>query len=559
MRANKKRYPLNVTDDIRDLKQLADRSVRLYPDHVAFAAMKDRTNSESITYAQFGRELCALGNALIDAGWSGKRIALVGENSYFWVLSYLATVTCGAIIVPLDKELPGEQMAELISRAGASVFIHSHDYQVEAALAAEVNQDLVTVCMKDGGASEMTLPGLIARGQEILQSGDDRYSGIEIKEDTLSTILFTSGTTGKSKGVMLSHYNIVSNVLSAAQLVLFTDTDVLLSVLPINHSFEATCGILGPLYCGSCIAFCGELKKLPNCLKLFRPTVMALVPLYVETFVSRIWDSAKKQGKETKLKAGVAIGNILGAVGIDVKEKLLAEVRAFFGGRLKLAVCGGAYLNPELVGAFKDFGITLVQGYGITECAPMVSTNRNRSIKADSVGWIAPCNEVSFDKDGQLLVRGDNVMIGYLDDPEGTKEAFDGEWFKTGDLAFLGRDGFLYLNGRCKNLIVLKNGKNIMPDEIEYMLKKSQYVAEAMVKETGSDAGGATGIMAIIYPDPATTSGMQSHLVSAAIQKDIDAMNARLAAYKRVQHFVLRSSAFPKTSTRKIQRYKVGE
>lgn len=559
MKANSKKYPYNKTEKILDIKVLTDTCVRNYNDKPAFKIRLSKTEVKSITYNDFGRQLCALANTLIDKGFQGKRIALIGENSYPWVLTYLSVVNINATIVPLDKELTAEEICELVKRAGACALFHSPAFDDEAVYAAQHIPELYTVSLREKGSADDTLEEMIQQGEAMVAQGSDRYSNIEIDRERACSILFTSGTTGKSKGVMLSHTNLGSNIVSACELVKYTPNDVFLSILPIHHTYENMAGIVCPLNFGSTIAFCESVKLLPECLALFRPTIMVLVPLYLETFYNRIWESARKQGKESKLKLGVRIGNLLSLIGIDVRDKLLHDVRKFFGGRLGLIISGGAYLNPMLVHGFKGFGITVVQGYGITECSPIISVNRNKCLKAKSVGWIMSCNDVKIDDDGQILVKGDNVMIGYLDDEQGTIDAFDGDWYKTGDLGYMDKDGFLYVTGRCKNLIVLKNGKNIMPDEIESLLQQSPLIAEAMVKESRADANGSESVMAIIYPDPAVTKDMNTKELCQAVQAEVDAVNQKLVLYKRVQHFVLRSTEFPKTTTKKIQRYKVAK
>lgn len=559
MKTNSKKYPFNKTEKILDLKVLTDTCVHNFGGKTAFKTRLNKTEVESITYNQFAAQLCALANTLIDKGFQGKRIALIGENSYAWVLTYLAVVNINATIVPLDKELTAEEICELVKRAGACALFHSPAFDEEAVYASKNIPELYTVSLKAQGNADDKLEALIQHGKDLVAQGKDRYSNIEIDRERTCSILFTSGTTGKSKGVMLSHKNLGANIVSACELVKYTPDDVFLSILPIHHTYENMAGILCPLNFGSTIAFCESVKLLPECLSLFKPTVMVLVPLYLETFYNRIWESARKQGKESKLKLGVRIGNFLSLLGFNVRDKLLHDVRKFFGGRLALVISGGAHLNPKLVDGFKGFGITVVQGYGITECSPIISVNRNKCLKAESVGWIMSCNDVKIDNDGQILVKGDNVMIGYLDDEQGTADAFDGHWYKTGDLGYMDKDGFLYVTGRCKNLIVLKNGKNVMPDEIESLLQQSGLIAEAMVKESYADENGSDSIMAIIYPDPSITKDKTTKELCQAIQAEVDAVNQKLVLYKRVQHFVLRSSEFPKTTTKKIQRYKVAK
>lgn len=506
-----------------------------------------------VTYEQFGSDIRALANAFIEKGLTGKRIAVVGENSYSWILTYLSAVNINATIVTLDKELPKETMLEQVFRSKACVLFFSNTYNEEAAYIKSNTSGMTTISFKTGGNADYTIFDWIRRGNEVIAQGDDPYSDIKIDRERTCAILFTSGTTGGSKGVMLSHRSLTSNIVSAAELVIYKPEDVLLSVLPIHHAFESLAGILGPISRGSTIAFCESVKMLPACLKTFKPTIMVLVPLYVETFYKRIWDAAKKQGKEKKLRLGITICNMLALAGINARQKLLSGVLDFFGGRIRTLICGGAPLNPALIRQFRDFGITIQHGYGTTECSPVISVNGNHNRKAGSDGYILSCCEVHISESGEILLRGQNVMNGYLDDEKTTMEAFDGEWYRTGDLGYIDKDGFLYVTGRCKNLIVLKNGKNVSPEEIEGHLSALPYISEVLVQgEPGNEY-----LTAQIYPDQETLKTIGEKALQAALRDAVDTINRKLAPYKRIRKFKLRETEFPKTSKRSIMRHQV--
>jgi long-chain acyl-CoA synthetase len=552
-----RKYPLYAVERILDLKQLTDRSVRLYEKKEAFKMMTGKSESISVTYGQFGEDLCALSNALISLGFAGRRIALIGENSYQWVLSYFAIVNSNITAVPLDKELTREEILSLIKRSGATVFIYSDTYKPEALCVVKEIPDIYTVSFGTQGNGKRTLQQLIELGREIVEKGENKYTDIEIDREKTCSILYTSGTTGISKGVMLTHKSLAANIVAACQTILYKPEDTMLSVLPIHHSYEDMGGIFSPILRGCTIAFCPSVKQLTACFAEFKPTIMVLVPLYLETFYKRIWDGAKKHGKERTLKIGIFLANLLGAMGIDIRNSLFREVYEPFGGRLKLIISGGAHLDPKLVKNFRSLGIKVLQGYGTTECSPIIAANRNECHKDASVGLVLPCCIVDFDEDGQILVRGENVMTGYLDDKEATEQSFRDGWYKTGDLGFMDKYGFLYVTGRCKDLIVLKNGKNISPEEIEELLQKSPLIAEAMVKESPGDENGSDSLMAIIYADPEISKGMSEEELRRAVKAEIDRMNQKLVFYKRIREFILRHEEFPKTSTKKIMRYKV--
>lgn len=547
-------YRLNKIERMNDLRELAERSVWLFSDKPAFLTRTGTNKYISVTYREFGDDFKALGTWLIDNGFLNKRVAILGENSYPWLVVYFSVIGINSVVVPLDKDLPKEELVSLIERAGADALFYSSSYQEEAQfIEQETKRQVLYVKMTEGGQVSAELRQMIDQGSALLQSGDKRFEQIKIDRESLCSICFTSGTTGRSKGVMLSHKNLISDSTCGVEHVKLTPEDTALSVLPVSHTFEDSCGIFGPMYWGVTIAFCDGLKNLPECLSLFRPTYMVLVPLYLETFLKRIFSTAEKQGKLKKLKLGFKIVGFFQKFGIDLSAKLMKDVRHFFGGRLNTVICGGAYMNPELYWQYKRLGITIIQGYGITECSPIVSANLTTYQKYNSCGRVASCNQVKFDADGQLLVKGDNVMMGYLDDPKATEEAFEDGWFKTGDLGFTDKKNLLYISGRMKNLIVLKNGKNIMPDEIESQLMQSAVIQEVMVTEAPDEES----LMAYIYPNPELVAGMAPEEVNALVQSEVDKINSRLPYYKKVHSFKIRETEFPKTTSRKIKRYKL--
>ncbi len=551
-----KNHPFNSVEIVKDLKELTDSSTRRFADKDAYLIMTGKNEYKAVTYQRFGFELSALANALIARGLNGRRIAIIGENSYQWVLSYFSVVNTNSTAVPLDKELLAEDLTALVRRSGASVLFFSPTYAEEAEQIREALPELITISFGEKSVTSLSLEELMNEGFALLERGEDHYSGIVIDRERVCSILFTSGTTGFSKGVMLCHRNLAANTVAACQMVLFRKEDTMLSLLPMNHAYECVCTIYGPMLYGSTVAFCSGVKQLPDCLKLFRPTVLVLVPLYVETFHKRIWEKARKEGKENKLKMGIALGNIAAALGIRIREKLLHEVREAFGGRLRLVVSGGAYMSPRLIKAYREFGVIIMHGYGATECSPIITAKFIEWRRDKSVGVPLPCCEVSFDADGQILIRGESVMLGYLDDEEATAQVFDGEWYKSGDLGYRDKDGFIYVTGRSKDMIVLKNGKNIMPMEIESMLEQSPLIAEVMVREAPGDENGSDKLMAIIYPDPAKKQELGNGL-HQALQAYIDEVNKKLASFKQIHLFALRDTEFPKTTTRKIKRFQV--
>ena len=556
------KYPLYSTSRIDDLQQLVQRCAAAFGERDAFRVRKSRQEFLSISYTRFYRDLCALGNALLREGFAGKRIAVTGENSYEWVLVYLAAVNCNATIVPLDKELSGSRMRELARRAGVSLFFYSDTYRDEAC-AVESGLDGCSFVNLGSGAppaSHRTLEEFLRAGGEAGEPPTP-FERLEIDRERPCVLLFTSGTTGESKGVLLCHRNLSADVTAACQMVGFEAGERVLSVLPAHHAYEATCGILSMLHYGVTICFNDGLKNLSANLQLFRPTGMFLVPLFLETFYRKIWDTVRRDGREKAVRRAIALTAVPERLGIPVRRRVFREVHAVFGGELRKIVCGGAYLDPALSRGFRELGIPVLQGYGITECSPLVAVNRNGFYRAEAAGLPIPCCQVRVDapagQAGEVLVRGDNVMLGYLAEPELTAEALRDGWFHTGDIGRLDRRGFLYITGRCKNVIVLKNGENVQPEELEALLREDAHVGEAVVTEALTDANGAGGLRALIYPDPAACAGMSGEEVAAALRQAVDAANRELPPGKKLSGFEVREQEFPKNSTHKIMRHKI--
>ena len=556
-------YALYPTDIVEDLQQLVMRCTQRFANKDAFRIRVNAHTSKSVSYRQFGEDLEALGNALIAHGLTSDRFALIGENRYEWVLAYLAGTNSNTTVIPLDRELPASEVIDLVKRAGVRIFFYSDTCQdIAEAVQKSFGSQMIFVCLSDQAMpGHLNVPALMEEGRALAKNADNAFSTMPIDRNRPCAILFTSGTTGKSKGVMLSHTNIASNVVAACQSVLFYSSDVLLSVLPIHHSFECTCGILCMLHYGTTICFNGSVKDLSSNLQLFKPTAMFLVPLYVETFLNRIWSQAKRAGKDKKLRTGTKIAAFLQIFGIQAHRRLLRDVHAFFGGNLRKIVVGGAYAHPSLAEGMRALGIELLQGYGITECSPLVAVNREEYFQDNSAGLIVPCCEARIDADpllaGELLVRGPNVMLGYLDDPKGTAAAFSGEWFRTGDIAYIDKAGFLHITGRCKNIIVLKNGKNVSPEEIEQHFCRYPLVTQAVVVPGTEDQLGIASLSAILFPNMDEAQGMDAETLHARLQKIIDQINQNLPSYMRLAGFAVRETPFPQTASKKIMRHKI--
>ena len=547
---------------LNDIRQIVKRSSGLYAGRIAFKELDRDKNVIKYTYEQLEHDMDALGTALLELGFAGYHVALLGENSYAWVVSYLAVVNGVGVAVPLDKELPGADVAKLLRKSDADAVICSQTYApVIESILGECQNIKACIVMGEARPGFLSMGELIAKGEGLLQAGDQSYLDKPIDATALCEIIFTSGTTGANKGVMLSHHNIASVVYGMLQQI--RANPVSLSVLPVSHSYECTCHVLGGIYSGCTLCFNDSLKHVMDNMRLFKPGMSLMVPLFLETMHRQIWKEAEKANLAGHLRYGIALSNVLRKVGIDLRRLYFKPVLEKFGGELRQIVCGGAPLRAELIKAFDDLGINVVNGYGITECAPVISTNCTAWKKLDSVGRVLPVCHVRIGEpdaygNGEVLVKGDIVMLGYYHDEESTRASFteDG-YFKTGDLGRVDRRGFLYLNGRKKNLIVLSNGKNVCPEEIEEeVLGKIPYVSEIVVYSRAACAG-IESIHADVYLDQEFAKSCTPASVWEKLNGDILRLNSRLPPYKRIQSFKISETEFEKTTTRKIKRHAV--
>ena len=533
-------YLLYEVDSVGNLKELLQNASAKYGSHTAFT-FKQSHETTHVTYEQFKADVEALGTALFDMGIRDAKVALIGENSYEWILSYFTTVNGGNVIVPLDKELPLQDLTNLLINCQASVLIFSDDYRdiADGLLNEQLN-------IKHKINIKYELKALIKKGKELVTS-DMSYVEYKIDRDKLATIIYTSGTTGSPKGVMLSHKNIARDVVISCQNIYFFGVSLL--VLPLHHSFAFTGGVLIMMHWGCNIVINRSLKELSDDLVTHKPNNILFVPLYIETLYKKIWDSAKKSGKYNLLKTLINISNVLLRLGIDFRAKLFKQVLATFGGELDVLVTGGAPIDSSYIKGFREFGVKVLNGYGISECSPVVSVNRNNYYRDGSVGLVLPSLEVNIlEPDdtgcGEICVKGDIVMLGYYKNEQATKEAFDDGWFKTGDVGFLDQDGFLYISGRKKNLIILSNGKNVYPEELEFaLLNHITYIKEALVYAEDST------IVAEIFMDTENKSGCVT-----CLNNDIVELNRTLPLYKNIGKTIIRNTEFSKTTTKKIKR-----
>ncbi len=566
-----KQYPLYDVRKIRDLRDMLDQSAKLYADKAAFLVKPIKGGDYApVTYTQFQADVRALGTAFLSLGLKGGRIAVIGENRYEWCVAYLAAVNGIAVVVPLDKELPAAEIQNLLlrSKADAVVFAGSRKEDVLAVRAALPDlRLLVGMDEPEDRDGVLSYPKLIAQGGKDFAAGNRAVLDLPIDVETMSALLFTSGTTSDAKAVMLSQKNLCIN-LQAMCSMLYINDDVFLSVLPMHHTYECTCGFLCQIYRGNTVAFCEGLRHIAKNLKESQATKMLVVPLMLESMLKKIWQGASADPEKLKkLKTGLRISNFLRIFGIDLRRKLFKPVLDTFGGKLALFISGGAPIDPKVMKGLRDFGFQCLQGYGLTECAPILALNRDVAFKDESAGLPLPGVEIRIDEPdgkgiGEICGRGPNVFLGYYENEEATKEALVDGWFHTGDLGYLDKDGFVIITGRKKNVIVTKNGKKIFPEEVESLLGRSPYILESLVYGL-EDADGETTVAAEIFPDfdkLKEDNGGQAPdeaAVRATLAEEVKKVNHMLVKYKAIRRFEVRSEEFVKTTTKKIKRYLV--
>ena len=557
---------------ITDLKDMLVSSVKLYGDNVAF--MQKFAKDEpyrSITYKETLDTVNALGTALISKGLKGKRIAIIGENCYQWATSYLAVICGTGIVVPLDKELSTNELKQLVKEAEVSAVMFTEKYAERFMEIKESAETSLELLIKLNGSKEfdnvLSYSGLISEGRMLLDGGDRSFVDAKIVNDEMSELLFTSGTTGIAKGVMLSHKNICFDLMIAPTILKVHTWDIFFSVLPVHHTYEGTCGFLMPLYKGASIAYCEGLKYIVKNLSEVRPTMFLGVPALFETLYKTIMKNVRKQGKENLVRKVMAVNKVTQKIGIDINKKLLKDILKVFGGRMRVLISGGAAIDPAILQFFNDLGFIAVQGYGLSECAPMGALNpdQHKYMRNASVGHILPGMDVKIeDKDedgiGEICLKGDNVMLGYYKNPEETAKVIKDGWFYTGDQGYIDEEKFIYITGRKKNVIIASNGKNVFPEELEYYLSKSKYISESMVWGAEDEKSGDITIVAAIIPDleeVEETIGKDAddEQIKALLWKEVDKINEDLPMFKKIKKVSLRHEEFEKNTSKKIKRF----
>jgi len=551
-----------------NLKEMMKNSEEKFGEEVAFYRDgKGLEDSKKVTYKEFCYEINSLGTALIEMGLKGKRIAVIGENRYEWELSYLAVVTGTGTIVPLDKALPENEIESLIIRSEVEAIIYSEKYdECMAKIQKQGNTKLkyfISMDLEKNDFNKYSLKEITKKGKELLDGGNKEFLEAKIDNEEMSIMLFTSGTTNQSKAVMLSHKNICTNVKDIRNVFELDETDRLLSFLPLHHTFECTVGFLYPLSIGGSIIFSKGVRHIADELKNFKITAMICVPVVFEKMYDKLMKTIEDKGKMPTVKKGIKLSNCLLKVGIDIRKKLFKEIHDNLGGCLRVMVAGGAALSPEKEKGFWDLGFNVLQGYGLTETSPVIAAELTKQKRLGSIGKKFPSVEVKIDNPdksgvGELLAKGDSVMIGYYNNEEANEEVFteDG-WFRTGDLARIDKNGYLYISGRKKFVIVLKNGKNVYPEEIESLLEKSELVKECMVFGMPARDGDVTLSVKICYDKDYVKKQFGDITIDDLKEKIwnwVKEVNKTMPKYKYVKKLILTDEELVKTTTLKIKR-----
>ncbi|UCF36034.1 MAG: long-chain fatty acid--CoA ligase [Acidobacteriota bacterium] len=547
---------------VETLRELLFKATDRYSDRKALMGKRDG-KYQGFSYGGLRRRIEAVGTVLLSRGLKkGDRVGLVGENRPEWAVSYLGIVSAGLVAVPIDKDLNEREIKHILSYAEVRVLIASADYlRLLVDDRASIPSLEVIISMEDDcQGADLDFPTVLETGTSEVEAGNHQFSDLTVKPDDLAVLIFTSGTTGASKGVMLTHQNVASNVMGTSHHVAISMHDIVLSVLPLHHTYEATAGFLTALYQGATICYAESLRRIADNLRETRASVLLGVPALFEAMFRRIEAGIAEKGKG-KFALAKGLASLSEKVlRVNVRRKIFRELHAKFGGSLRLMISGGAAINPSVSKGYRELGINFIQGYGMTENSPIISVNRVDAFKDDSVGLPLPNAEVKI-VDDEIVVRGSSVMLGYYKNPAATEEALRDGWLYTGDLGYFDRDGFLHVNGRRKSVIVTPNGKNVYPEEIESILNQSPFVLESLVWGGPESDPSLTEVQAIIVPDTEHfdkvfgAASYDEEKILNVISQEVKTVNRELSGFKRIKKFVIRGEEFEKTTTRKIKRY----
>ena len=564
---SKNKQILYKSERLYNFKELINYSAKLYSSKTAFK-YKD-ANKENIiekSYSQFKNDIDCLGTSLINLGLQDKKIILISPNRYEWCVSYLAITTGNMVVIPLDRSLPQKELIDSVIRSEAEVVIFDSKY-LETFIDIKNNNvsSLKTyICMDEININDFyTIPKLLETGKKLLDNGNTDFTEILVDGYKTSVLLFTSGTTSLSKIVMLSQFNICSNIYALSCMAKVTSDDTFLSFLPLHHTYESTTTFLYGIYCGITIAFCDGLRHISKNLKEYKVTGFVCVPAVLEAIYKKIIKQAEKQGKLGILKALMTFSNFLYSIGIDVRRKLFKSVLAQIDEHLRVVVYGAASMDKNAIKFLSGLGINMLNGYGLTETSPVLSAENDKYKKPGSVAFPMANMQIKIDNPdengiGEICAKGPCLMLGYYNDIEATKEVIKDGWFHTGDLGYYDKQGYLFITGRKKNVIVLKNGKNVFPEELELLISKLPFVLENMVYARPSNDNDILLAVKIVYNEEILKSmfpSVKKENYHDIIWKEIKEINKQLPKYKYIKHLIVTDEPMIKTTTQKIKRF----
>lgn len=553
--------------EFKNIRDIIYNSVKLYPNNAAFI-IKQKQGKEvkykNITYKELKEQSNYLGTSLIDLGLKDKRVAIIGKNRYEWALTYITVLNGVGITVPLDKGLKEEEIISCLVRSKADCIVFEKEY-LDIMKKAKENKDVKIreyICMDDIEEEGIKkLSDLLEEGKDLLDKGNKEYLESPIDEEKMATIIFTSGTTSMSKAVMLSHKNIASNITDMTYVEKVYDTDVNMAFLPFHHTFGST-GLLFFLSNGATNVFCDGLRHIQNNLKEYKVSVFVCVPLLLESMYKKIMAQVEKQGKTKVIKFGMSLSKFLLKFGIDIRRKLFKQIIDNLGGNLRFIVSGASAIDKNVAEGFNNFGIITVQGYGLTETSPVLAAENEKTMRIGSVGIPMYNVDIKIDNPneegiGEIIAKGPNVMLGYYENEEATNEVLKEGWFHTGDLGYIDKDGFIFITGRKKNVIVLKNGKNIFPEELEALITTLPYAQENMVFGKPKDDDLLLSVKVVYNEDYVKEKypNMDEEKLKEIIWNDIKEINKKLPNYKHIKNLIITNEPMIKTTTAKIKRF----
>lgn len=558
----KKLRKINEAEKFETVRDYINAAIKKYPDNNAFIIKKKKNDYKYVTYKELGEEIQNLGTGLLSLGLENKRIAIIGKNSYEWALSYISIFSGVGIAIPLDKGLQENEIIMSLERSKADSVIFEENYaDIMKKIKENVNNKIAHfICMTEIEGFE-SLGNLMNNGAKLLKTGDNRFENHKINPEEMATIIFTSGTTSMSKAVALSNKNIASNIYDMTMVETIYSTDVNIAFLPFHHTFGST-GLLLFLSRGATNVFCDGLRHVQANLKEYKVTAFVCVPLLLEAMYKKIMAEVEKQGKTNLIKIATKVSNFLLKFGIDIRRKLFKDVLNQLGGKLRFIVSGASAIDKKVAQGFNNFGILTIQGYGLTECSPVLCAENEENIRYGSIGKPMINVDVRIDNPneqgiGEIVAKGPNVMLGYYEMPEETNQVLKDGWFYTGDLGYIDKDGYIFITGRQKNVIVLKNGKNIYPEEIEQVIANLPYVEENMVfgKEHNDDLLLSVKIVYNKEYVQEKYPNISEEELKEIIWKDIKEINKTFPKYKYVKNLIITDEPMIKTTTQKVKRY----